>query len=97
MSKESKAMERTLADAQEEAREEYELLARNGNPENRTVYIMEGCDCLDKGGKTTLYHVHVFTEQQHHGWRILQQDAGPIAAYKPRSRTGNVEQPSAPP
>jgi hypothetical protein len=76
-------MERTLADAQEEAREAYEELLRTRNPQDETIYIMHGCECRAGGGKETLYYVHVMHDSKRDAfWRM--HNAPPIAAYNPR-------------
>ncbi len=75
-------MERTLADAQAEVLDRYVTLLRSGNPEGKTVYIMYGCECLEGGGKETLYHVHTLRSSQLDAWWRMQ-NGSPIAAYNP--------------
>ena len=72
---------RTLADAEQEAEYIVAQLRRSGNPEHRSVYIMDECDCLEQGGVAVPYHVHAFTEEQYRNWRPIHEK-GPIRVYR---------------
>ena len=76
-------MERTLADAQEEARAAFARLQQDGNPLGETVYILLGCDCPEQGGTATPYHIHVMDAGLLDQWASFHAGAQPLAAYKP--------------
>ena len=72
---------RTVQDAEAEAAALVEQLRRDGNPQQRTVYILDGCDCPEQGGADVPFHVHAFTWEQYRHWRALQPSAKPIHSY----------------
>ncbi len=72
---------RALEDAEEEAHFLAEQLRRAGNPQRRSVYLMDGCDCIEQGGTAVPYHVHAFTWEQYRNWHAQQATARPIRSY----------------
>lgn len=74
---------RTLAQAEREATHLVEQLRRQGDPERRIVFVMEGCDCPDQGGAAAPYHVHPCTEHQLRELQSAHPAAKTVRAYTP--------------
>jgi len=37
------------------------------------VYVLEGCDCLEQGGRDYRYHIHAFTPAGYFAWRATRE------------------------
>jgi len=67
--------DQALTDAEEAA-----VVARQssnpGTPHGArlSVYVLEGCDCLEQGGRDYRYHLHTFTPAGYFAWRATRQD-----------------------
>ena len=47
----------------------------------QTVYVFEGCDCLDQGGTEFRYHIHRFNRAGYELWWATRENLQVVAQF----------------